>query len=34
MVTFLTMVLRWSRFTSNVYALIGQELTGAFMGNV
>ena len=28
--TFLTIVMRWSRFTSNVYAMIGQNLTGAF----
>ena len=28
---FLTMVTRWSRSTSNFYALIGQNLTGEFM---
>ena len=30
----LTMVTRWSRFTSNVYALIGQNLTGEFMRKI
>ena len=29
--TFLTMVTRWSRSTSNFYVLIGQKLTGEFM---
>ena len=29
--SFLTMVTRWSRSTSNFYALIGQNLTGEFM---
>ena len=24
----------WSRFTSNFYALIGQNLTGEFMGKI
>ena len=28
---FLTMVTRWSRSTSNFYALIGQNLTSEFM---
>ena len=28
LLTFLTMVKRWSLFTSNFYALIGQNLTG------
>ena len=28
---FFTMVTRWSRFTPNFYALIGQNLTGEFM---
>ena len=32
LLTFLTMVTRWSRSTSNFYALIGQNLTGEFMG--
>ena len=31
LLTFLTMVTRWSRSTSNFYALIGQNLTGEFM---
>ena len=31
---FLTMVTRWSRSTSNFYALIGQNLTGEFVRNV
>ena len=31
--TFLTLVTRWSRSTSNFYALIGQNLTGEFMRN-
>ena len=30
LLTFLTMVTRWSRSTSNFYALIGQNLTGEF----
>ena len=30
LMTFLTMVTRWSRSSSNVYALIGQNLTGEF----
>ena len=29
---YLTMVTRWSRSTSNFYTLIGQNLTGEFMG--
>ena len=29
--TFLTIVTRWSRLTSNFYAMIGQNLTGEFM---
>ena len=32
--TFLTIVTRWSRFTSNFYALIGQNLTGDFMRKI
>ena len=32
--TFLTMVTRWSRSTSNFYALIGQNLTGEFMRKI
>ena len=32
--TFLTIVKRWSRFTSNFYALIGQNLTGEFMRKI
>ena len=31
---FLTMVTRWSRSTSNVYVLIGQNLTGEFMRKI
>ena len=31
---FLTMVTRWSRSTSNFYALIGQNLTGEFMWKI
>ena len=31
LLTFLTMVTRWSRSTFNFYALIGQNLTGEFM---
>ena len=31
LLTFLTKVTRWSRSTSNFYALIGQNLTGQFM---
>ena len=31
LLTFLTMVTRWSRSTSSFYALIGQNLTGEFM---
>ena len=31
---FVTMVTRWSRSTSNVYALIGQNLTGDFMRKI
>ena len=30
LLTLLTMVARWSRSTSNFYALIGQNLTGEF----
>ena len=29
--TFLSIITRWSRSTSNFYALIGQNLTGEFM---
>ena len=32
--TFLTIVMRWSRSTSNFYALIGQNLTGEFMWKI
>ena len=32
--TLLTMVTRWSRSTSNFYALIGQNLTGEFMRKI
>ena len=31
LLTFLTIVTRWSRSTSSFYALIGQSLTGEFM---
>ena len=31
LLTFLTVVTRWSHSTSNFYALIGQNLTGEFM---
>ena len=31
LLTFLTKVTRWSRSTSNLYALIGQNLTGEFV---
>ena len=31
LLTLLTMVTRWSRSTSNFYALIGQNLTGELM---
>ena len=34
LVTFLTMVMRWSHSTSNFYALIGQNLTGEFMQKI
>ena len=34
LLTFLTMFTRWSRFTSNFYALIGQNLTGEFMRKI
>ena len=34
LLTLLTMVLRWSRSTSNFYALIGQNLTGEFMWKI
>ena len=34
LLTFLTMVLRWSRSTSNFYALIGENLTGEFMWKI
>ena len=30
----LTIVTRWSRFTSNCYAMIGQNLTGEFMRKI
>ena len=32
--TFLTIVTRWSRSTSNFYALIGKNLTGEFMRKI
>ena len=32
--TFLTIVTRWSRFTSNFYVLIGQNLAGEFMRKI
>ena len=32
--TFLTIVTRWSRFTSKFYAIIGQNLTGEFMRKI
>ena len=32
--TFLTIVTRWSRFTSNFYAMIGQNLTGEFIRTI
>ena len=34
LLTFLTKVTRWSRTTSNFYALIGQNLTGEFMRKI
>ena len=34
LLTLLTMVTRWSRSTSNFYALIGQNLTGEFMWKI
>ena len=34
LLTFLTMVTRWSHCTSNFYALIGQNLTGEFMQKI
>ena len=34
LLTFLTMVKRWSHFTSNFHALIGQNLTGEFMRKI
>ena len=34
LLTLLTMVTRWSRSTSNFYALIGQNLTGEFMQKI
>ena len=34
LLTLLTMVTRWSRSTSNFYALIGQNLTGEFMRKI
>ena len=34
LLTFLTMVTRWSRSTSNFYVLIGQNLTGEFMRKI
>ena len=34
LLTFLTLVKRWSRSTFNFYALIGQNLTGEFMRKI
>ena len=34
LLTFLTIVTRWSRSTSIFYALIGQNLTGEFMQKI
>ena len=34
LLTFLTIVTRWSRSKSNFYALIGQNLTGEFMRKI
>ena len=34
LLTFFTMVTRWSRSTSSFYALIGQNLTGEFMRKI
>ena len=34
LLTFLTMITRWSRLTFNFYALIGQNLTGEFMRKI
>ena len=34
LLSFLTRVTRWSRSTSNLYALIGQNLTGEFIGKI
>ena len=34
LLTFLTMFTRWSRSTSNFYALIAQHLTGEFMPKI
>ena len=34
LLTFLTTVTRWSRSTSNFYALIGQNSTGEFMRKI
>ena len=34
LLSFLTMVTRWSRSTSNFYALIGQNVTGEFMRKI
>ena len=34
LLTFLAMFMRWSRSTSNFYALIGQNLTGEFMRKI
>ena len=34
LLTFLTTVTRWSRSTSNFYALIGQNLTGESMRKI
>ena len=34
LLTFLTMITRWSRSSSNFYAVIGQNLTGEFMRKI
>ena len=34
LLTLLTMITRWSRYSSNYYAVIGQNLTGEFMRKI
>ena len=34
LLTLLTMITRWSRSSSNFYAVIGQNLTGEFMRKI